>query len=47
MNFDNVKKTDIEVYDAIMLEKGRQQSKIELIASENFASASWRRTVRR
>lgn len=38
MNFDNVKKTDIEVYDAIMLEKGRQQSKIELIASENFVS---------
>lgn len=38
--YDNVKKTDNEVFDAIMLENGRQHEKIELIASENFASQS-------
>ena len=35
---ENIKKTDSELYDAIMLEKNRQQSHIELIASENFVS---------
>jgi glycine hydroxymethyltransferase len=35
---DNVKNQDLELYEAIMLEKGRQESHIELIASENFVS---------
>mgnify|MGYP000167672407 CR=1 FL=1 len=35
---ENIKKFDTELYDAIMLEKGRQESHIELIASENFVS---------
>lgn len=35
---ENVKKYDQELYDAIMLEKHRQESHIELIASENFVS---------
>ena len=35
---ENVKKFDKEIYEAIMLEKGRQESHIELIASENFVS---------
>ena len=36
--FDNLKKEDIEVYNAIEKELGRQRNKIELIASENFVS---------
>src|SRR5699024_7426484 len=32
--------TDKEIYEAIQAEKKRQQDKIELIASENFVSAS-------
>lgn len=40
MNFENVMKTDPEVYEAIQLEKNRQSDKIELIASENFVSES-------
>ena len=36
--FENVKKTDPEVADAIFKELGRQREKIELIASENFVS---------
>lgn len=35
---ENVKRFDAELYEAIMLEKGRQESHIELIASENFVS---------
>jgi glycine hydroxymethyltransferase len=35
---ENVKKIDVELYDAIMLEKNRQETHIELIASENFVS---------
>jgi len=35
---ENVKKFDPELYEAIMLEKNRQESHIELIASENFVS---------
>lgn len=37
-NFENLKETDYEVYEAIGLETGRQRNKIELIASENFVS---------
>ena len=37
---ENLKKTDVELYDVIMLEKNRQNSHIELIASENFVSES-------
>lgn len=33
-----LKETDPEIYDAIFKEAGRQQSKLELIASENFVS---------
>lgn len=39
-SFENLKKTDIETYDAIMKELNRQRNKIELIASENFISNS-------
>ncbi len=35
---DYLKKSDLELYEAIELEKGRQESHIELIASENFVS---------
>lgn len=38
LNFDELKKEDIEVYNALMDEKDRQNSSIELIASENFTS---------
>ena len=38
MDFKNLEKEDIEVYDAIQNEKKRQQNKLELIASENFVS---------
>lgn len=37
-SFENLKKEDFEVYEAIENELGRQRNKIELIASENFAS---------
>lgn len=36
--YDNLKKEDIEVYNAIEKELERQRNKIELIASENFVS---------
>lgn len=35
---DHLKQADRELFDAIEAEKGRQQSNIELIASENFVS---------
>lgn len=35
---ENIKRLDSELYEAIMLEKKRQESHIELIASENFVS---------
>ena len=35
---ENLKQQDQELFDAIMLEKNRQESHIELIASENFVS---------
>jgi len=38
VNLENVKKTDPEVYDAIMGELARQRYKLELIASENIVS---------
>lgn len=38
MDLSNVKRTDAAIYEAIMAEKNRQQSNIELIASENFVS---------
>ena len=36
--YENVKKNDQEVFDTLMQEFGRQNEKIELIASENFTS---------
>ena len=39
-SFENLRKTDEEVYNAIEKELGRQRNKIELIASENFVSDS-------
>ena len=39
-SFENVKKTDPEIYDAIEKELKRQRNKIELIASENIVSNS-------
>ena len=39
-SFENLKKTDFEIYEAIQNELKRQQNKIELIASENFVSNS-------
>jgi glycine hydroxymethyltransferase len=38
MDFNAIKKTDQEILDIINLEISRQESKIELIASENFTS---------
>ncbi|MEK5039953.1 serine hydroxymethyltransferase [Sporosarcina sp. FSL K6-3457] len=38
MDLTNVKHDDLAVYEAIMAEKNRQNSNIELIASENFVT---------
>ncbi len=38
MSMDNLKKTDPDLYKAIMDELGRQRGKLELIASENIVS---------
>lgn len=38
LNFDKLKNEDIDVYNAIIAEKNRQNSCIEMIASENFTS---------
>ncbi len=38
MNLDNLKKTDPEIYNTILKETEREQNKILLIASENYAS---------
>ncbi|MDR1940440.1 MAG: serine hydroxymethyltransferase, partial [Clostridiales bacterium] len=38
LNFDIIKGTDPELYEALRLELDRQQNNIELIASENFVS---------
>ena len=40
MNFNNLEKSDVEIYDLIRKEKERQNNTIEMIASENFASLS-------
>lgn len=40
MNFEHLKPTDPEIYDAIRKETEREQSKILLIASENYASSA-------
>lgn len=45
--FENLKKTDNEVYKAIEKELNRQQNKIELIASENFVSESVMEAMRK
>lgn len=37
---ENLKESDIEIYDCIEKEKKRQDTNIELIASENFVSSS-------
>ena len=37
-SLEEVKKVDVEVYDAINAEFDRQNTHIELIASENFVS---------
>lgn len=39
-SFNSLKETDKEIYNVIEKELGRQRSKIELIASENFVSNS-------
>ena len=38
MDFKNLEETDIEVYEFIKKETGRQRNSLELIASENFVS---------
>ena len=38
MNSNNLKETDKVIYDLILEEEQRQNSNIELIASENFTS---------
>lgn len=38
MDFENLKKSDQEIYDVIQKESDRQQHHIEMIASENFTS---------
>lgn len=45
MNLENIKNTDSEIYEAICLETERQESKIELIASENFTSEAVREAM--
>jgi len=40
MNNEELKKNDIEIFEAIENEENRQKSKLELIASENFVSPS-------
>jgi glycine hydroxymethyltransferase len=38
MYLEELKKSDLEIYDALQQELGRQRNSIELIASENFTS---------
>jgi len=38
MNREQLKKTDSEIYEALINEQNRQKTKLELIASENFVS---------
>lgn len=46
-SYENLKKTDEEVYSAINKELNRQRNKIELIASENFVSKSVMEAMRK
>lgn len=46
-SFENLKKTDIAVYNAIEQELKRQKNKIELIASENVVSNSVMEAMRK
>ena len=46
-SFENLKRTDNEVYNAIEKELNRQRNKIELIASENFVSNSVMEAMRK
>lgn len=46
-SYENLKKTDEEVYNAINKELNRQRNKIELIASENFVSESVMEAMRK
>ena len=45
--FENLKREDQQVYNAIMQELKREQNKIELIASENFVSNSVMEAMRK
>lgn len=45
--FENLKREDGQVYNAIMQELKREQNKIELIASENFVSNSVMEAMRK
>lgn len=45
--FENLKREDKQVYNAIMQELKREQNKIELIASENFVSNSVMEAMRK
>ena len=45
--FENLKREDEQVYNAIMQELKREQHKIELIASENFVSNSVMEAMRK
>ena len=45
--FENLKREDEQVYNAILQELKREQNKIELIASENFVSNSVMEAMRK
>ena len=45
MEFENVAKNDLEVYEALINEKKREQNCLELIASENFTSKAVMETM--
>ena len=45
--FENLKREDEQVYNAIMQELKREQNKIELIASEDFVSNSVMEAMRK
>ncbi len=45
MSYDQLKSVDPEVYASIMREEGRQETKIEMIASENIVSSAVREAV--
>lgn len=47
LTFENLKREDEQVYNAIMQELKREQNKIELIASENFVSNSVMEAMRK